>query len=82
MLYFGVSKDDQSSLPPAGEFRLDRTAFSVSTLAGQDDDGVYWQSKTPLERLVALEYLRRMAYGAAAFERLQRVLSVARLGDL
>ena len=38
-------------------------------------------SKTPLERLRALEYLRRMAYGPAATARLQRVLSVAQLGE-
>jgi len=62
-------------------FRLDRSAFSVTTLADQDDDGSYWKSKTPLERLTALEYLRRMAYGTAASARLQRVLTVVELGE-
>ena len=37
---------------------------------------------TPLERLMALEYLRRMAYGPAASARLQRVLSVVELEEL
>lgn len=62
-------------------YRIDRSAFSVVSLDEQDDDGAYWQTKTPEERLRALEYLRRMAYGDAATARLQRVLSVAKLGE-
>ena len=62
-------------------FRLDRSAFSVVPLDEQDDDGAYWHDKTPEERMRALEYLRRMAYGNAATARLQRVLSVAELGE-
>jgi hypothetical protein len=46
----------------------------------QDDDGAYWSQKTPEERMIALEYLRRMAYGIAATARLQRVLTLAQLG--
>jgi hypothetical protein len=66
---------------PQNWYRLDRTAFSVVTLEEQDDDGLYWQDKSPEERMRALEYLRRMAYGDAATARLQRVLSVAKLGE-
>lgn len=62
-------------------FRLDRTAFAVGTLAGQDDDGAFWRTKSPDERMAALEYLRRMAYGPAATARIQRVLEVVRLGE-
>jgi hypothetical protein len=62
--------------------RLQRTALSVRTLAEQDDDAVYWASRTPEERMMALEYLRRMAYGPAALAPLQRVLSVVSLDDL
>lgn len=62
-------------------FRLDRSAFSVVSLDEQDDEGAYWSEKTPEERMLALEYLRRMAYGNAATSRLQRVLSVAELGE-
>jgi hypothetical protein len=61
-------------------FRLNRRAFSVRTLADQDDDGAFWLTRTPQERLAALEYLRRMAYGPAACERLKRVLTIAELG--
>jgi hypothetical protein len=71
------NRDDRA---PAPGFVLDPSVFSVTTLAAQDDDGAYWRTRTPLERLVALEYLRRMAYGPAATARLQRVLSVAELG--
>ncbi|MEX2218111.1 MAG: hypothetical protein WD749_05070 [Phycisphaerales bacterium] len=70
-----------SAPEPRPEYRLDRTAFSVVPLAEQDDDGAYWADKTAEERMSALEYLRRMAYGSAATERLQRVLTVAQLGD-
>ncbi len=62
-------------------FRLDRSAFSVVSLDDQDDDGAYWRDKTPQERMRALEYLRRMAYGHAATARVQRVPSVAQLGE-
>jgi len=62
-------------------YRLDRSAFSVVSLDEQDDEGAYWADKTPEERMRALEYLRRMAYGDAATARLQRVLSVAELGE-
>jgi hypothetical protein len=66
---------------PDPPYRLDRTAFSVVPLDEQDDDGAYWHDKTPTERLQALEYMRRMAYGNAATARLQRVLSIAQLGE-
>jgi hypothetical protein len=77
VLRFGVTDKTHSAALP---FRLDRTAFSVVTLEAQDDDGEYWHDRSPVERLAALEYLRRMAYGPAATARLQRVLAVARLG--
>jgi hypothetical protein len=63
------------------EYRLDRTAFAVVSLADQNDEGEYWRSRTPEERMRALEYLRRMAYGPAATARIQRVFEVAQLGD-
>lgn len=66
--------------PPQDRFKLDRTKFDVRALTDADDDGLYWSERTPEERLFALEYLRRRAYGDAATARLQRgVFSVARL---
>jgi hypothetical protein len=66
---------------PQTAYRLDRTAFSVVPLDQQDDEGEYWLTKTPEERIAALGYLRWLAYGDAATARLQRVLSVAELGE-
>jgi hypothetical protein len=74
-------RDDAGS-KPAASFRLDRSVFSIGKFADQDDDGAYWRTQAPRDRLNALEYLRRMAYGSAASARLQRVLSVADLGEL
>jgi hypothetical protein len=77
-----VPQHDQSDkVRPALLFVLDRSAFSIRTLDDQDDDRDYWQGKSPTEKLAALEYLRRMAYGAAATARLQRVLAVVELGS-
>ena len=63
-----------------GEFRLDRTHFSVVRLTDPDDAVAYWLTRPPVERLQALELLRRTFYGyTSATEGLQRVLEVAQL---
>jgi hypothetical protein len=58
--------------------RLDRTAFSVVSLEEADKDEMeYWLSKTPYERLDALETLRQIFYGYdPTTARLQRVLEI------
>ncbi len=58
--------------------KLDRTAFSVVSLEEADNDEMsYWLSKTPYERLDALETLRQIFYGYdPSTVRLQRVLEV------
>jgi len=58
--------------------RLDRTAFSIVSLDEADNDEMeYWLSKTPYERLEALETLREIFYGYdPATTRLQRVLEI------
>lgn len=54
--------------------RLDRSVVEVSTLADQADDGAYWATKTPQERMADLELMRQIVYGYdPATERLQRV---------
>ena len=60
--------------------RLDRTKFSVIRLEDKDrEDREYWLSKTPYERLVAVETIRQMLYGYdPATARLQRVLEVVK----
>jgi hypothetical protein len=69
----GTTMDSEYDLP-----RLDRRAFSVVSLEEQDEDEMrYWRTKTPHERLQALEVTRRILYGYdPATSRLQRVLEV------
>ena len=62
------------------EFRLDRSQFSVVRLTDPDDSVEYWLTRPVIERLRALELLRRTFYGdSSATERLQRVIEVAQL---
>jgi hypothetical protein len=64
------------------EYRLDRTKLSVGLLNEPSDEKAFWLSKTPAERLRALEYLRQVAYGYdLATARLQRVLEIAEPAD-
>ncbi len=60
--------------------RMDRSAFSVRSLSDEPDEKAYWRSRTPLERLEALELMRQIIYGYdPATTRLQRVLEVVEL---
>lgn len=61
-------------------FRLDRSKFSVVPLTDPDDSVAYWLTRPVVERLRALELLRRTFYGeASACEEIQRVIEVAQL---
>jgi hypothetical protein len=63
------------------DFKLDKTAFSVVSLTDADDEAAYWLSKTPHERLHALELTRQTLYGYTPITaRLQRVFEVAQQG--
>ena len=65
-----------------GEFlqdamQIDRHAFSAGFLSDEPDEKRYWLSKSPEERLVALELTRQVIYGyAGTAPRLQRVFEV------
>ena len=63
--------------------RLDRSSLKVTGFdEATADDIDYWMSKSPTERIEALEYLRRWAYGDDQVDaRLQRVFTIARLGE-
>jgi hypothetical protein len=63
--------------------RIDRKVFHFATPEQADAEDVeYWMNKTPDERIEAIEYLRRWAYGDAAVDaRLQRVFTIAKLGE-
>lgn len=63
------------------ETKLDRKHFSVAGL-NDSDEKAYWLSKSSAERLEALELMRQMIYGYdPARTRLQRILTVASLGE-
>jgi hypothetical protein len=60
--------------------RIEKTAFSVASLFDESDEKDYWLSKTPYERLEAIELMRQIIYGySPSTTRLQRVLTVAQL---
>lgn len=58
--------------------RVDRRILTFSKLESSDfEDTLYWLSKSPLERLLALEALRQQMYGyGSAAPRLQRFLEI------
>ena len=60
--------------------KVDKSAISVVSLYDDSDDKDYWHSKTPRERLEALEVMRQINYGYDPTTiRLQRILEVAQL---
>ena len=64
------------------EVRLDKSVFEVFSSFEEADaaDRAYWHSRTPEERLQAVELMRQSAYGYdPATARLQRVLEIAEL---
>jgi hypothetical protein len=44
-------------------FSVDKTAFSIASLFDESDEKSYWRSKTPTERLQAVEHMRQVIYG-------------------
>jgi hypothetical protein len=57
--------------------RLDKTVMTVSSLHDESDDKQYWLSKTPYERLQAVEIMRQIVYGyGPSTTRLQRFFEV------
>jgi hypothetical protein len=64
--------------------RLDKTVFKVysSFEEAEAADRAYWHSRTPAERLTAVELMRQNVYGYdPATARLQRVFEVVQLKE-
>ena len=60
--------------------RMDKTAFTVTTLSEEEEENAYWRSVPAEERLRAIETMRRIIYGYdPATARLQGVLTTAEL---
>ena len=72
-----MNKKDTHSPSFLNQIKMDKTTFSVTTLSEKSNDKEYWLSKTPQERLQALEMMRQINYGYdPATTRLQRVLEI------
>ncbi len=61
------------------ELRLDKTMSDVVSISDKSDEIAYWRNTTTKERLQQAERLRRIAYGARATARLQRILQIVKL---
>jgi len=73
ILWYTVAMDNDDE-----ELRVNRKELSVVDLDDSSDDQ-YWWSRTPEERLQAMEIYRRIVYGYGSTPpRFQRVLEVAR----
>jgi hypothetical protein len=57
--------------------KLRRDVFKVASIFDESDEKEYWLSRSPYERLEAVELMRQIIYGYGPFaERLQRVFEV------
>jgi hypothetical protein len=57
--------------------KLEKSALVISSIYEESDEKAYWSSKTPYERLEALEIMRQMIYGYdPTTTRLQRILTI------
>ena len=60
--------------------KIDRSAFSIGSLSDGGDEKDYWKSKSPQERIQAIEIMRKIIYGYdASTERLQRFFEITEL---
>jgi hypothetical protein len=60
--------------------RIDKTSLSVVSLSDESDEKAYWLSKSPEDRLEAIELMRQINYGYdPSTTRLQRILTIALL---
>lgn len=58
-------------------FTFDKTAISVTNLEDTGNDLEYWLSRTPEERIAAVEFMRRIVYDYdPATARMERVLEI------
>ena len=63
--------------PDTEHLKMDRTTMVVSSLDEPTDEAIYWSTKTPLERMAAIELMRQIIYGYdPTTTRLQRILTI------
>ncbi len=56
--------------------KVDRKAIKIGKVGEPSDEKSYWLSKTPDERLEAVEIMREILYGCNLSDRLQRVFEI------
>jgi hypothetical protein len=57
--------------------KIKRDAFVVMSLFEESEEKSYWLSKTPYDRLAAVEFMRQIIYGYdPSTTRLQRVFEI------
>ncbi|UPT68470.1 MAG: hypothetical protein M0D57_07510 [Sphingobacteriales bacterium JAD_PAG50586_3] len=62
------------------DFRINKTAVKAYKLGEEPSDKEYWLTRTPEERIAAVEFLRTQYYGEAAMKAgLQRVFRIRKL---
>ena len=72
--------DQEKRMNAIETFKMDKSVLSVRSLSEESDEKTYWQTKTPHERLEAVELMRQIKYGYdPATTRLKRVLTIAQL---
>ena len=59
------------------KYQFNKKYFDIANLKEESDEKKYWLSRTPMERLEALEYYRQVIYGYdPASSRLQRFFEI------
>jgi hypothetical protein len=72
----------KKATPRRNGMRIRRDALTLATFADMDrQDRAYWMRQTPQARLQAMELMRRINYGEAAAERMQRLFEVVDLEE-
>lgn len=62
----------------ASHLKLDKTHLVISSLEEPTDEIIFWATKSPIERMVAIELMRQIIYGYDPTSTgLQRVFTVA-----
>lgn len=71
---------EETSNPKVPDWMKLQKVLTVSNLEDQGQDLEYWLSRTPEERIEAVEFLRQMTYGYdPATARVERILEIADL---
>ena len=63
------------------EEKVRRNVFEIADLH-EPDDTIYWRDRSYIERIEAIEFLRKVMFGHdRVSERLQRILTIAELKE-